>query len=598
MADSIHCPAPSPLRRFVQSRTQTIAQTLRPIWDATFSVPCKGDEQITGELYDEDKRSKNDLLATFRMDCKALSSAPINGWIQLCDKKGVVDRKLGQIRVRAFVEPNATKVDTKARDAKFRALVASETEGKVDPFLEVFVGTWNVGNAAPADDLSPWIPKDKRYPLYVIGAQECTYKPRKGFSSCEKDWFGTLQSHLGSDYINIASCSLGEMRLACFCLAGTENQYQGIKTAVEATGIAHVGTNKGGIALSFSYYDTSILFVTAHLAAHQDMCARRNSDVKEILSDVSNNCGELPQSDCIADHDYVVFMGDLNYRLDFGDQGMSREPSKEQYDQMVRMVGEKKFSALFATDQLVKEMKKGAVFAGFVEGKYDFEPSFKVERSSELKYNKKRSPAWCDRVLWHNRGAPLPDIKQTSLGVGLSVPSSDHKPVFTTLQIPVSRLPAISSLVGDVKCTIRFDKLGARGLPAMDSNGLCDAYVEFMGNSIPTKAKRRTDVVKKNLNPDFKKVPDIVPVVTSPARLPLCRLVAKVFDKDQWNKDDIVGCAAIPLADLLPNGGVPEGQKSISKTSDFRVRITNGGEHVGNGAAVLLGTTTVTYERI
>jgi hypothetical protein len=86
----------------------------------------------------------------------------------------------------------------------------------------------------------------------------------------------------------------------------------------------------------------------------------------------------LAQADIMCQFDHVVFMGDLNYRLDYGNQGEEKTPSKELFDSMVSKINDKKYEQLFACDQLAEEMKRGKVFCGFKEGKYNFPPTFKV----------------------------------------------------------------------------------------------------------------------------------------------------------------------------------------------------------------------------
>ena len=48
------------------------------------------------------------------------------------------------------------------------------------------------------------------------------------------------------------------------------------------TGVGGVGTNKGGVALSFRVCSTHLCFVNAHLAAHQEKTPQRNAHVLEI----------------------------------------------------------------------------------------------------------------------------------------------------------------------------------------------------------------------------------------------------------------------------------------------------------------------------
>lgn len=65
--------------------------------------------------------------------------------------------------------------------------------------IKIFIGSWNVGNAPPPEDLSPWIPEG--FDLYVIGAQECNYPQRGDFASCHADWGATLIRHFGVCFI-------------------------------------------------------------------------------------------------------------------------------------------------------------------------------------------------------------------------------------------------------------------------------------------------------------------------------------------------------------------------------------------------------------
>ena len=59
------------------------------------------------------------------------------------------------------------KADLDKANKNWHQMRASSTQ-----ILEVFVGSWNVGNSTPPDDLSAWIPKDE-FDIYVIGSQGC-----------------------------------------------------------------------------------------------------------------------------------------------------------------------------------------------------------------------------------------------------------------------------------------------------------------------------------------------------------------------------------------------------------------------------------------
>ncbi|KAI8566286.1 hypothetical protein RHMOL_Rhmol02G0028500 [Rhododendron molle] len=82
--------------------------------------------------------------------------------------------------------------------------------------------------------------------------------------------------------------------------------------------------------------------------------------------------------------------------------------------------------------QLRIEQRRGRVFGGWKEGQIYFPPTYKYSNNSD-RYagddmhpkEKRRTPAWCDRVLWHGGG-----LRQLSYVRGESR-FSDHRPVYS-----------------------------------------------------------------------------------------------------------------------------------------------------------------------
>ena len=73
--------------------------------------------------------------------------------------------------------------------------------------IRIWMGSWNMGDAPPPSEIDDWIPKIG-FDLYVIGVQECEYKPKGNEDSentggCEADWFGRIQNHLGTEFIRV-----------------------------------------------------------------------------------------------------------------------------------------------------------------------------------------------------------------------------------------------------------------------------------------------------------------------------------------------------------------------------------------------------------
>lgn len=81
----------------------------------------------------------------------------------------------------------------------------------------------------------------------------------------------------------------------------------------------------------------------------------------------------------------------------------------------------------------------------------------------------------------------------------------------------------------------------ARGLPAMDLNGLSDPYVRLQLG----KQRAKTKVVKKSLNPSWDeefnfRVGDLRE-----------ELIVSVLDEDKYFSDDFIGQVKLPLAKVL-----------------------------------------------
>ncbi|KAJ0693096.1 putative phosphoinositide 5-phosphatase [Helianthus annuus] len=90
----------------------------------------------------------------------------------------------------------------------------------------------------------------------------------------------------------------------------------------------------------------------------------------------------------------IVFLGDFNYRLD----GIS-------YDEARDFISQRSFDWLREKDELHIEMKAGTVFQGKREAVITFPPTNKFERHQPGLADsgeKKRIPAWCDRVLYRD----------------------------------------------------------------------------------------------------------------------------------------------------------------------------------------------------
>jgi hypothetical protein len=522
--------------------------------------------------------------------------------------------------------PTACPLDAKSSGAASPGEILVRTvlvaAPEVSSPLRVLVATWNVGNAPPCDDLRPWLRNDNdAAELVFIGSQECTYtvRPRLGSSSksmvaavtamssriqsgsCEADWVEALQGALGPAYSLVRSDILGQMKLCVFarfdCRAGITSSDVG----TEATGLGHMHSNKGGVASCLEVWDTRLCCVNSHLAAHQGAVKRRNGDYSEIVSGIQ--LGQLGQ-DMMNQWDHLLWLGDLNYRLDlsdlFGEEAaQAKTPPPELFNTITQLTDAGDFGALVACDQLGRAQARGDAFVGFQEGVLSHPPTFKVKRAAGLQYNTQRSPAYCDRILW--RCLPGAQASQEALWAALECDTSDHKPVAATMLL--SRQPVRPSWAPRrgvglplARRSLR-DALGKRqgavpplhtwklqlltmfghDLMAADFNGLSDPYVAFMGDCMPRMAV--TDVVFATLDPcwSLDKLPTLVLAGPSLEALRTERILIQAVDYDATSMDDPIGCGVLPLGPLLEQAG-----RSSDGTAEFEVPLTWAGLSQGN----------------
>ncbi|MBA0802605.1 hypothetical protein Gohar_012885 [Gossypium harknessii] len=221
-----------------------------------------------------------------------------------------------------------------------------------------------------------------------------------------------------SRYSLVASKQMVGIFLTVWVKSDLRDDVHSMKVSCVGRGLMGYLGNKGSISISMCLHQTSFCFICSHLTSGQKEGdeLRRNSDVMEILRKTRfprvHGMGDDNSPQKILEHDRIIWLGDLNYRI--------------------------ALSYRFAKALLRIEQRRGHVFKGWSEGRIYFPPTYKYSNNSD-RYagedqhprEKRRTPAWCDRILWYGRG-----LCQLSYVRGESK-FSDHRPVYSVFSAEV-----------------------------------------------------------------------------------------------------------------------------------------------------------------
>lgn len=241
-------------------------------------------------------------------------------------------------------------------------------------------------------------------------------------STSKEDEHGMLER---SRYCLVSNKQMVGIFLTIWVRSELKDSIRNMKISCVGRGLMGYLGNKGSISVSLSLHQTSFCFICSHLTSGQKQGdeLRRNSDVMEILKKTRFRCDRgLPHQkspQTILEHDRVIWFGDLNYRI-----ALSHRSAKA-------LVEMQNWRVLLENDQLRNEQNYGRVFVGWNEGSIYFPPTYKYSNNSD-QYSgdgmywkeKRRTPAWCDRILWYGQG-----LHQLSYVRGESR-FSDHRPVY------------------------------------------------------------------------------------------------------------------------------------------------------------------------
>ncbi|EDP51065.1 hypothetical protein KXX16_004951 [Aspergillus fumigatus] len=262
---------------------------------------------------------------------------------------------------------------------------------------------------------------------------------------------------LEESYVLLHSANLIGLFTCVFVKHKERQRIKNIGAAEVKRGMGGLHGNKGALILRFILDDSSLCFVNCHLAAGQSQTAHRNNDIAAILeSEVlpvenslttrANHFVSGGDGTMIMDHEICILNGDLNYRIDSIPRNV-----------IIEDIRNNNLAKLLERDQLLASRRKNPGFRlrSFTEAPITFAPTYKYDVGTD-EYDsseKKRSPAWCDRVLYRGLGR----IKQLDYRRH-EVRASDHRPVSASFKLRVKTvLPQERAAVWE-SCQQEFQK--------------------------------------------------------------------------------------------------------------------------------------------
>ncbi|KAM0856485.1 hypothetical protein ACQ4PT_049096 [Festuca glaucescens] len=276
----------------------------------------------------------------------------------------------------------------------------TEKEGKPENLQKAKVSFSPFSDVLAIDDMASEQEEEDSEPS--------TSNPESSSEEEPSEFTTMLRERAGCGYRLAASKQMVGIFLCVWVRTDLMPRVTGLRVSCVGRGIMGYMGNKGSISISLTLQgstvrtSTSLCFVCTHLASGEKDGdeVRRNCDVAEILKRTrfplahrfSRPTQPVLSPETILEHDKIIWLGDLNYRLSStGDGGCS--VTRE-------LLERNEWQALLEKDQLRAEQRAGRVFGGgWEEGEIRFPPTYKylaamTLNSGKSSRDKKRTPAW------------------------------------------------------------------------------------------------------------------------------------------------------------------------------------------------------------
>jgi len=322
--------------------------------------------------------------------------------------------------------------------------------------LTVFTVTWNLGGYQPYQmlnlgDLFNFQGNDTP-DLVVIGLQEFIELNAANVVMAEQGnskmnfWKETVSSNLKQfgEYMFVKHQNLVGILMLIFAKSRIINRIKRVESDIVKTGLGGNFGNKGGAVIRMYIDDTSLCFINCHLESGNKANNTRLSNIVDIHQKAFQQEGVgRRREERIMNLDYKFLIGDMNFRLDYGNF-----ETKEMLAKCTQLASSKRIDEalellekLQGFDQFNQSRNSNQLLSEYKEGRIKFLPTYKYDANSNIydTSKKQRTPSWTDRIMWS-----CSDLKIQQLFYSRrEYKESDHRPVVSYFVIEVKKIDKV-----------------------------------------------------------------------------------------------------------------------------------------------------------
>ncbi|CDR94681.1 endonuclease/exonuclease/phosphatase family protein, putative [Babesia bigemina] len=314
--------------------------------------------------------------------------------------------------------------------------------------LVIWCGTWNMNGAALSnqDNIHDWMASgaENGAEVFVFFLQEfvelSVLNVLSGRTEENKEMLfngkilralGELYRGRGVKFVHLKSCSMVGLYMTVFVSYRLAPSVKNIETTAVKTGFSGSVGNKGAVGMRFSIGGHQVTLVDVHINSGKLPTRVRIQELDGVMRNVFHE--HAPR--VLFDSDLFIFAGDFNFQVVVDDRYTTADIFRHIYggglDQLLRY------------DEFVSDVKNQLPFVSRLqEAPINFDPTYKFKKGTDF-YDAKRTPAWCDRILYGGAGLPTRDQRVHCLLYrrhNLMI-SSDHKAVSALFVLEAQKAP-------------------------------------------------------------------------------------------------------------------------------------------------------------